>query len=437
MPETTFTGPDLTTFLGLDALGLTAVGQYLTAKRAVIECRMPIGFEDPFCRACGAQGVSRGTVARHLAHVPVGWRPTQLVVRLRRFACTHCRRVWRQDTSSLAEPRARLTRSAVEWGLRALALECMSVSRVAAALGISWHTANNAILTSAQATLLDDPHRFDGVEVLGVDEHVWRHTRRGDRYVTVIIDLTPVRDRSGPARLLDVVPGRSKKVLKTWLSQRDQDWRGRVEVVAMDGFTGFKSAAGEELPQARAVMDPFHVVSLAASKLDQCRRRIQRAITGRRGRAGDRLYRARRTLHTGAGLLTDAQTERLETLFADDRHAAVQASWGVYQRLIQAYRTEDPGLGKYLMQRLIDSLKQAIPEGLEEIQTLAKTLTGRASDILAYFDRPRTSNGPTEAINGRLEHLRGIALGFRNLASYTIRSLIHTGRLKDHLAATT
>ena len=119
MPETTFTDPDLTTFLGLDALGLTAVGQHLTAKRAVIECRMPIGFEDPFCKACGAQGVSRGTVARHLAHVPVGWRPTQLVVRLRRFACTHCRRVWRQDTSTLAEPRARLTHSAVEWGLRA------------------------------------------------------------------------------------------------------------------------------------------------------------------------------------------------------------------------------------------------------------------------------------------------------------------------------
>ena len=70
------------------------------------------------------------------------------------------------------------------------------------------------------------------MEVLGVDEHVWRHTRRGDRYVTVVIDLTPVRDRSGPARLLDVVPGRSKKVFKTWLSQRDQDWRGRVEVVA-------------------------------------------------------------------------------------------------------------------------------------------------------------------------------------------------------------
>ena len=142
-------------------------------------------------------------------------------------------------------------------------------------------------------------------------------------------------------------------------------------------------------------MDPFHVVSLAGDKLDECRRRIQRAITGRRGRAGDRLYRARRTLLTGAGLLTDAQAERLEALFADDRHAAVQAAWGVYQRLIQAYRTEDPGLGKYLMQQLIDSLKQTIPDGLEENQTLARTLTNRSQDILAYFDRPRTSNGPT------------------------------------------
>ena len=133
---------------------------------------------------------------------------------------------------------------------------------------------------------------------------------------------------------------------KTWLAARGESWRGRVEVVAMDGFNGFKSAADQELPQARAVMDPFHVVSLAASKLDECRRRIQRAITGRRGRAGDRLYRARRTLRTGAGLLTDAQAERLENLFADDRHAAVQASWGVYQRPVPGLPHRGPGLGK-------------------------------------------------------------------------------------------
>ena len=170
----------------------------------------------------------------------------------------------------------------------------------------------------------------------------------------------------------------------------------------MDGFTGFNSAADQEVPQAREVMDPFHVVALAAGKLDECRRRIQRAITGRRGRAGDRLYRARCTLLTGAGLLTDAQAERLETLFADERHAAVQAAWGVYQRPVPGLPHRGPGPGKVpdaTAHRLSEtgrgSLTQAIPDGLEEIQTLAKTLISRSQDVLAYFDLPRTSNGPT------------------------------------------
>src|SRR5690606_39031699 len=67
---------------------------------------------------------------------------------------------------------------------------------------VSWHTANSAILAEGKRRLIDDPHRFDGVSTIGVDEHVWRHTRFGDKYVTVIIDLTPAREKAGPARLL-------------------------------------------------------------------------------------------------------------------------------------------------------------------------------------------------------------------------------------------
>ena len=54
-------------------------------------------------------------------------------------------------------------------------------------------------------------------------------------------------------------------------------------------------------------MDPFHVVRLAGDALDKCRRRIQQDLHGHRGRAGDPLYSARRTLHTGTSLLTDKQ----------------------------------------------------------------------------------------------------------------------------------
>ncbi len=116
---------------------------------------------------------------------------------------------------------------------------------------------------------------------------MWRHTRRGDKYVTVIIDLTGIRDGIGPARLLDMVEGRSKQAFKAWPAEREESWRNRVEVVAMDGFTGFETAASEELPDEVAVMDPFHVVRLAGDALDRCRRRVQLAIHEHRGRKSD------------------------------------------------------------------------------------------------------------------------------------------------------
>lgn len=139
------------------------------------------------------------------------------------------------------------------------------------------------MLAEGQRLLINDPARFDGVSVLGMDEHVWRRTKTGDKYVTVIVDLTPVRQKSGPARLLDMIPGRSKAVFKTWLADRDPAWKNNIEVVAMVGFTGFKTAAAEELPAAVEVLEPFHVVKLASDAFDKTRQRVQREQHGRRG----------------------------------------------------------------------------------------------------------------------------------------------------------
>ena len=99
-----------------------------------------------------------------------------------------------------------------------------------------------------------------------------------------------------------------------------------------------------------------------------------------------------------------------------------------YQQLIDAYAAHDPQRGKTLLSTLIDLLRTGLPAGLEELAQLGRTLHRRRDDVLAYFTH-RASNGPTEAINGRLEALRRNALGFRNLINYRIRSLLHCGAL--------
>jgi transposase len=160
---------------------------------------------------------------------------------------------------------------------------------------------------------------------------------------------------------------------------------------------------------------------------------VQQAIHGHRGRKGDPLYTARRTLHTGADLLTDKQRDRITALFAADEHVQLEATWGIYQRMIAAYREPDRAKGHEQLSNVIESVSGGVPAALKEVRRLGRTLKRRAADVLAYFDRPGTSNGPTEAINGRLEHLRGSALGFRNLTNYIARSLLETGGFRPRL----
>ena len=85
MPLATSPSPDLDAFCGLDGLGLTATGQRIETGQAVLECRVLA--DDQWCHRCGQAGVPRGTVLRTIVHVPLGWRPAMLQVRVRRYRC--------------------------------------------------------------------------------------------------------------------------------------------------------------------------------------------------------------------------------------------------------------------------------------------------------------------------------------------------------------
>lgn len=89
-------------------------------------------------------------------------------------------------------------------------------------------------------------------------------------------------------------------------------------------------------------MDPFHVVHIAIDALEQCRQRVQQETLGRRGRKGDPLCAARKTLLTGTDILTDTSQARLDALFACPDRADVHATWRIYQDLLAAYCDREP-----------------------------------------------------------------------------------------------
>ena len=214
----------------------------------------------------------------------------------------------------------------------------------------------------------------------------------------------------------------------SWLEAQTKAFRNRVEIIAMDGFTGYKTAAVETINTVTTVMDPFHVVALVEDKLDRCRPARPAGDAGTSGGVPVTRSTASDTSPgPEPGLLTAKQQHRLAKVFTDQRHVAFKITWSLYQSVIKAYQTDQPAEGKKTMTRLITSIHSGIPAGLEELRPLGHTMKHHHDDILAFFDHPSTSNGPTETVNRLLEHLRGTARGFRSIINYITRRLLDPG----------
>jgi transposase len=101
---------------------------------------------------------------------------------------------------------------------------------------------------------------------LSLDE---AHHRRGHELATVVSDL----DRR---RIVEVLDGRSRRVVEHYLRALSEHDRHAIEVVSIDQYEAYRQAIQTELPWARIVCDHFHLVRGANTALDSVRRERQR-----------------------------------------------------------------------------------------------------------------------------------------------------------------
>ncbi|MGH8839021.1 MAG: ISL3 family transposase [Jiangellaceae bacterium] len=377
------------------------------------------------CPGCGVLGVGHGR-REHLAHdAPCFGAITVLRWRKRVWRCAEpaCEVGTFSQAHELIPPRSRLTSRAVSWATDALSHDDTTVSALARRLGVDWHTCWDAIEAEAERRLAH-PARLTGVSTLGVDEHIWRPSRIGasDRAVTSMVDLT--RDENGclHARLLDVVPGRSGTAYAAWLTAQPAEFVAGVEQAALDPFRGYANAIRDQLPDAVAVLDAFHVVRLGTQVVDEVRRRVQQHTLGHRGHKQDPLYKIRGLLRHGAEHLSGRQIARLDTaLAAGDPSWEVTVAWQCYQQLRSIYHAPTPTVGRRRAEQVIASLPTC---PIPEVARLGRTLRAWRQQVLAYFDTGGVSNGGTEAINLLIEKTRRLAHGFRTFTHYRLRILL-------------
>lgn len=313
-----------------------------------------------------------------------------------------------------------------------------SVAAVSDAFGVSWPTGQAAFTEAAKAQLTEpEPTR-----VLGIDE-----TRRGrprwvydeltgrwariDPYDTGFVDL------AGSQGLLGQATGRTSVAVITWLGQRSPEFREAIRFVAIDRGRSMPRRSPQPglLPNARLVVDHFHIVKLANDAVTKVRRRVIWAQNGRRGRKIDPAWANRRRLLSARERLSDkAFTTMWNSLIDADPSAQILTAWIAKEELRKLLSLARTGASPdQIRARLYTFYHWCAHADIDELNTLATTVETWWPAIEAFIDTGIT-NARTEGINRLLKQVKRSACGFRNTANSHRRIRFHCTR--NHRAAT-
>ena len=246
------------------ALGLArtvVLGARIEAERIVVSVR-PYKREQRRCPVCG-----RACDFYDMANrgAPRLWRAMDLA----RSACyleyAPCRvrcpeHGVRTEAVPWARHGARFTRDFEDW-VAWLAVRC-TASAVSELARVEWHSVGGVCRrVYAELEAARGASRFDGVRRIGIDETSYK---KGHKYVTVVVD----HDRGC---LIWAHEGTGKDVLNLFLDELTREQRRAIEVVTADGARWIRQLVKRRCPNARWVMDPFHVVQWMNDALDAVR----------------------------------------------------------------------------------------------------------------------------------------------------------------------
>lgn len=349
--------------------------------------------------------------------LPVAGRMTILSWRKRRYRCEACRR-----TSSETHPQLP-SRQRVSARFRARLFDrCCRDGAAHAEVARDEHTTRyqvqrayleggNELLRWREARL---PRR------LSLDE---AHHRRNQELATIVSDLDR-RRVVGAGR--PQPPGR-----RAYLRSLSEAERQAIEVVSIDPSNAYRQAIRNVLPQARIVVDHFHLVRGVNTALDSIRRERQRQRAARRPkgtrRSGYRdrwnpeLYHARHRLLKASERLTGRERRRLCALF--EREPLLAETWGLKEAFRAVSKAQDRADAEQRLHRFYIAVEHA---HLRPFTAFAKGLCEWQPEMLAYFDEP-TTNGYAEGVINKVKVIKRRAYGLPTFAGFRRRVVIACG----------
>lgn len=243
--------------------------------------------------------------------------------------------------------------------------------------------------------------------VLGLDEIA---LLKGHRNFVVIVTAK----RNGRISLLGVLPNREKDTVVEFLRSIPERLKKTIRTACTDMYAGYTEAVKEELPQARLVIDRFHVARAYRDCLDEVRkvelRRLKKELPAKDYAL---LKGSMWALRKHSQDLSPEETRILRKLF--NLSPDIKAVYDLQNRLTKIF--DEHISRKTAKTKITVWIVNVVKTGLRYFDDFLNTLTCWMEPILNYFIARETS-GFVEGFNNKIKALKRRCYGITNLAHF-------------------
>jgi transposase len=337
-----------------------------------------------------------GVKIRNLRMAPLADKAAILSLKIHRFKCCNCTRVW-WPPIPFVKGKRRTTISFDRFVIKMM--QFATIKHVANFLGVSW-----GLIKNIHKAYLKEKHKgvdFKVLRYIGIDEF---SICKGHEYMTIFINLET-------GEIIHAVEGKSMASVSPFILELKEKAK-QLKAIAMDMNAAYASVTKIYLPDVDIVFDRFHVVALLNMAIDEIRRDQQAKCNA----IGLKVIQGMRfLLLSNYEKLNPKKQSSLECLLEANQPIAIAHAMKEQIRLFWMRSTVQEGC-KFLGWWIID----AIETGISEIAKAGRTFLRHWEGLTNYF-KHKITNGKTEGINNKIKTMKRQAYGFRDMEYFKLR----------------
>ena len=370
------------------------------------------------CPHCNSKNiVKNGSRNRKIKYIPIQNYNIQLKLNVQRYICKECKKTFSPSTNIVGN------NSSISNNLKyTIALELqknISLTSIAKRYNISISSVQRIMDNCYSNFKVNKEHL---PEAICIDE--FKSVKNIDGAMSFV--FADYRTKS----IVDIVEDRKLNSLTEYFSRFSLEARNNVKYICMDMYTPYISLVNSIFPNAKIVLDKFHIINLVNRAFNQTRISIMNSIQDDSLKRKFKLFwksllkyypdLCQVNYYCQSFKRKLSSKDKVDYLL--EKSPELEVNFNIYQDIIQAIKHNNFKRFESVVKKYLGTKEKVSKKMIIALKTLKKYMK-----YIENMFESNITNGLIEGLNNKIKSIKRTAFGYSSFSNFKKRILIQAG----------